>query len=60
MDPQTTVTPAATDEEAAAIAAALTSFTHDLAAPTETVAPGQTPWQRVALREGVDRAPGRQ
>lgn len=59
MDPQalqTLVTPIATAEEAAAIAAALTRFTQDTAAPAAADGPTPTPWLRTALAEGVARA----
>ncbi len=55
MDPETLITPAATAEEAAAIAAALARFAQDTA-PAADAAPSQTPWQRAALLEGVARA----
>jgi hypothetical protein len=51
------VKPAATPEEAAAITAALTHFRQGTADPGDVAAPVQTPWQRAALQEGVDRAP---
>lgn len=59
MDPdalQTRVTPTATVEEAAAIAAALTRFTQDAAVLAVVDEPTQTLWQRSALAEGVARA----
>ncbi len=56
MEPATIIVPAAGPEEVAAITAALTQFTQDTAAPADAAQPAPTPWQRAALREGVERA----
>jgi hypothetical protein len=53
------ISPAPTPHEAAAIIAAIERFEADhrpAAAPAP--APRHSPWQRTALLEGVDRAPG--
>ena len=52
------VAPTASEEEAAAVVAALTRFMRDTAPSPATPAPRPNPWQRVALNEGVMRAPG--
>jgi hypothetical protein len=49
--------PSATPEEAAAIAAALERFLADTA-PAPQTATGMGGWQRAALAEAVDHAPG--
>jgi len=53
----TIVAPAASVEEAAAVVAALERFMRDTAPPPAPRAPEPDPWQRAALREGVNRAP---
>ncbi len=50
--------PAASEEETAAIAAAIQHFTRDTASPEALASEGQDPWLRAALQEGVARAPG--
>jgi hypothetical protein len=47
------VAPAATAEEAAAIAAALERFLHDTAPVLQPAGPEASPWERAALAEGV-------
>jgi hypothetical protein len=47
------ITPTPSDEEAAAIAAAIERFVADTAPPTEAAGPAESAWQRAALREGV-------
>jgi hypothetical protein len=47
------VAPAATPEEAAAIAAALERFLHDTAPAIAAPKPAISPWGRAALSEGV-------
>ena len=54
----TIVAPTASEEEAAAVVAALTRFMRDTAPPPAPAAPRANPWQRAALDEGVNRAPG--
>ncbi len=49
---------AASETEAAAIAAALERFLVDTARPTTRRDPDQSPWQRAALWEGVSRSEG--
>jgi len=44
-------------EEAAAIVGALGRFMCDTTPPPSPRAPGQSAWQRAALREGVSLAP---
>jgi hypothetical protein len=51
------VTPAPTDEEAAAIAAAIERFLAE-AAPAPSAPQGQSAWQRAAIREGVSARAG--
>ena len=51
------VAPSASAEEAAAVVAALERFMRDTAPAPVPPAPKRTPWQRAALREGVERAP---
>ena len=53
---QTTVEPAVTPEEAAAISAALARFAADTASAAPHQATQQSAWQRAALAEGVTRA----
>jgi hypothetical protein len=53
----TIVAPNASPEEAAAVIAAVQRFIHDTAPPVVSPPPASNPWQRAALREGVDRAP---
>ena len=52
------ITPAPTDEEAAAIAAAIERFLTETAPPPAPVAEGRNPWQRAAIREGVEARAG--
>jgi hypothetical protein len=47
------VAPAATAEEAAAIAAALERFLHDTTPALAAAEPAMSPWERAALSEGV-------
>jgi hypothetical protein len=54
----TIVAPTASDEEAAAVVAALERFMRETAPPPAPAAPRPSPWQRAALLEGVNRAPG--
>ncbi|HET6866147.1 MAG TPA: hypothetical protein VFH80_09495 [Solirubrobacteraceae bacterium] len=54
----TIVAPTASDEEAAAVVAALERFMRETAPPAAPPAPPPNPWQRAALNEGVMRAPG--
>ena len=51
------VAPAASDEEAAAVVAALERFMRDTAPPPAPVAPARDPWQRAALLEATGREP---
>jgi hypothetical protein len=53
----TLVAPAASPEEAAAVAAALERFMRDTAPTPVPPAPPSNPWLEEALREGVSRAP---
>jgi hypothetical protein len=53
----TIVAPAASEEEAAAVVAALEQFMRETAPLPAPPAPRRNPWQRAALREGVGRAP---
>jgi hypothetical protein len=53
----TIVAPTASDEEAAAVVAALEQFMRETAPPLLPPAPRRNPWQQAALYEGVDRAP---
>ncbi|MFI5121718.1 MAG: hypothetical protein ACHQJ5_02375 [Vicinamibacteria bacterium] len=46
------VSPAASESEAAAIVAALEQFLADTA-PSVAAGPGQSPWQRAALEDGI-------
>jgi hypothetical protein len=46
------IAPGAGPQEAAAIAAALEQFLHDTA-PSPATGPGQSPWARASLAEGV-------
>jgi hypothetical protein len=50
------VAPAATAEEAAAIAAALERFLHDTAPVLVAPKQSRSPWERAALAEGVGLA----
>ena len=50
------VAPAATPEEAAAIAAALERFLHDTAPVLRLAEHGMSSWERAALSEGVGLA----
>jgi hypothetical protein len=50
-----TVAPSATDEEAAAIAAAIERFSHDTATPAAGGGAVLNPWTRAAMLEGVMR-----
>jgi hypothetical protein len=52
------VTEPASDQEAAAIVAALERFLADTAPAPGEARTGQSPWQRAALREGVSRSAG--
>lgn len=47
------ITPAPSQEEAAAIAAAIERFVADTAPPAEAAGPAESAWRRAALREGV-------
>jgi hypothetical protein len=47
------ITPAPSDEEATAIAAAIERFVADTAPPAEAAGSAESPWRRAALREGV-------
>jgi hypothetical protein len=51
------VAPAASPEEAAAVAAALERFMRETAPTAAPVPAPPSPWLRAALREGVSRAP---
>jgi hypothetical protein len=56
LDPRmTTLAPAATAEEAAAVAAAIERFTHDTAPATAGGGETLDPWTRAAMLEGVMR-----
>jgi hypothetical protein len=50
------VTPAPSDQEAAAIAAAIERFIAETAPPPADARDRQSPWQRAAIREGVTAA----
>ena len=52
------VAPAASPEEAAAVAAAIEQFMRATAPPAAPVEEPLNPWVRTALLEGVDREPG--
>jgi hypothetical protein len=54
----TIVAPTASEEEAAAVVAALERFMRETAPPAAP-APRPDPWQRAALNEGISRAPDR-
>jgi hypothetical protein len=54
----TIVAPSASPEEAAAVVAALERYMRDTAPPPVATPAPRSPWQRAALWEGVDRAPG--
>ena len=55
----TIVAPTASPEEAAAVVAALERFMRDdRAARRRPPRPRRNPWQRAALEEGVNTAPG--
>jgi hypothetical protein len=47
------ITPAPSQEEAAAIAAAIERFVADTAPPADATGPAESAWRRAALREGV-------
>jgi hypothetical protein len=47
------ITPAPSDEEATAIAAAIERFVADPAPPAEDAGSAESRWRRAALREGV-------
>lgn len=49
--------PAASPEEAAAVAAALERFMRDTAPPPAPARPAPSPWAQAALAEGVSRRP---
>lgn len=53
----TIVAPTASEEEAAAVVAALERFMRETAPPPAPPVPRPNPWQRAALGEGVNRAP---
>ena len=53
----TIVAPNASDEEAAAVVAALERFMRASAPQPAPAAPKRDPWQRAALQEGVARQP---
>ena len=48
----------ASPEEAAAVIVAVRRFIRDTAPVPVSASPAPNPWQRAALLEGVDRAPG--
>lgn len=50
-----TAAPCATDEEAAAIVAAIERFTHDTAPAPAGAGEAMDPWTRAAMLEGVMR-----
>ncbi|HSC03789.1 MAG TPA: hypothetical protein VLC49_10730 [Solirubrobacteraceae bacterium] len=54
----TIVAPTASEEEAAAVIAALERFMRETAPRPAPPASRPNPWQRAALNEGVMRAPG--
>jgi hypothetical protein len=47
------ITPAPSQQEAAAIAAAIERFVADTAPPADAAGPAESAWRRAALREGV-------
>ena len=47
------ITPVPSQEEAAAIAAAMERFVADTAPPAEVAGSAESAWRRAALREGV-------
>jgi hypothetical protein len=51
------IAPAASPEEAAAVAAAIERFLRDHAPPPAAAAPARNPWLRAALLEGTGREP---
>ncbi len=51
------VAPDAAPEEAAAVVAALERFMRDTAPPPASTGTRRSPWQDIALREGVSRSP---
>jgi hypothetical protein len=53
----TIVAPTASEEEAAAVVAALERFMRETAPRPAPPVPRRNPWQDAALREGVTRAP---
>ena len=53
----TIVAPDASDEEAAAVVAALERFMRETAPRPAPPAPTRNPWQQAALREGIMREP---
>ena len=53
----TIVAPNASEEEAAAVVAALERFMRETAPVPAPVAPGPNPWQLAARSEGVSRQP---
>jgi hypothetical protein len=48
------IAPSPSDEEAAAITAAIERFLTETAPPPAPAAAAQSPWQRAAIREGVE------
>ena len=52
------ITPAPSEEEAAAIAAAIERFLTETAPPPTPLAGERSPWQRAAIREGVEARAG--
>jgi hypothetical protein len=52
------ITPAPSDEEAAAIAAAIERFLTETAPARAPIAGRRNPWQRAAIREGVEARAG--
>ena len=52
------ITPAPSDEEATAIAAAIERFVADTAPPAEDAGSAESRWQQAALSDGVGRAAG--
>jgi hypothetical protein len=52
-----TISPSASPEEAAVIAAALETFMRATAPPASQATAPIDPWQRAALLEGVEREP---
>jgi hypothetical protein len=52
------ITPAPSDEEAAAITAAIERFLTETAPPPAPLAGAPSPWQRAAIREGVEARAG--